>query len=334
MLRRSLWVRLWTPIIIFLFGVTAGLLSVLVLWRPMRVNTEATFFIIRTWDGGYQFVRPLLTYEVKQADAPRRSKTLRDFISRQLEERTGARVGVYVEDLTDGSSFGYRADELFVPASLLKVPLAMGIMREVARDPRNDWQVYVYKNPLDENDDEYYRGTQVLKWQKVYQLPDVIYALIAASDNNARTVLVSAFGDAPVRNIFADLQLPYPDEDHTGMSFISPRTYGALLRALVGGSAVGHEQSDWLLKVMNQSEFTFGLRAGIPAEVAVSRKFGERTIAGVGDTVHKNELHECGVVYAPSRPFILCVMTEGTDMKQQADRIRRTAAFVYRLMIE
>jgi hypothetical protein len=44
----------------------------------------------------------------------------------------------------------------------------------------------------------------------------------------------------------------------------------------------------------------------------VAHKFGERESRDLqGNTSY--QLHDCGVVYYPKRPFLLCVMTKGTD---------------------
>lgn len=332
-MKRSLWVRAWVPCIIFLFGVSAGLLAVLALWKPSALPTASSLSPIRIWDSGYTFVKPLVSYEIARAAQPLQlERRLNEIIEAEGFVHRGTDVGVYVEDLTDGSVATYHADIPFTPASLLKVPLAMAVLHVAASDPNVASAAYVIGS-IDENEAQQFRGRTVLERNRLYSVYDVVTALIVASDNNARSVLVNAFGDAVVPDLFAALQIPYPEYDHAGLSFMTPRQYGAVLRALVNGAYLGPETSDWLLTRMAQIEFDGAIRSAIPLSVPVARKFGERTIVGEGDVIHKNELHECGIVYAPARPFIMCIMTRGADMRVQERVIHDTARWVYTQMV-
>jgi beta-lactamase class A len=79
------------------------------------------------------------------------------------------------------------------------------------------------------------------------------------------------------------------------------------------------------LALLKQSEFSQGLLAGVPPGIAVAHKFGERGYTNAS----KKELHDCGIVYCPQRPYVLCIMTKGTDMKEQAKAISGISKAVY-----
>jgi hypothetical protein len=64
--------------------------------------------------------------------------------------------------------------------------------------------------------------------------------------------------------------------------------------------------SEKALSYLAETTFDKGLVAGVPEAVAVAHKFGE---AGREDG--SLQFHDCGIVYYPGRPYILCVMTRG-----------------------
>lgn len=47
----------------------------------------------------------------------------------------------------------------------------------------------------------------------------------------------------------------------------------------------------------------------MPKDVEIAHKFGQRDVDGVG----LKQLHDCGIVYHPDGPYLLCVMTRGFD---------------------
>ena len=76
-------------------------------------------------------------------------------------------------------------------------------------------------------------------------------------------------------------------------------------------------------------DFPQGLQAGIPASVEVAQKFGERQVFLHDGTLSYRELHDCGIVYAPDNPYILCVMTRGHDFASLSSTIRDISKVVY-----
>ena len=66
----------------------------------------------------------------------------------------------------------------------------------------------------------------------------------------------------------------------------------------------------------------------MPSDIQIAHKFGERGIARVGKPEQK-QLHDCGIVYYPKRPYLLCVMTRGEDFDKQARIIQDISKIVY-----
>jgi beta-lactamase class A len=65
--------------------------------------------------------------------------------------------------------------------------------------------------------------------------------------------------------------------------------------------------------------------AGVPAGISVANKFGERELAD-----GTRQLHDCGIVYHPERPYVLCVMTKGASFEQLSRTVADVSQLVYR----
>jgi hypothetical protein len=66
----------------------------------------------------------------------------------------------------------------------------------------------------------------------------------------------------------------------------------------------------------------------VPDEsIKVAHKFGERTLEK--GTQH---FHDCGIVYYPRHPYLLCVMTQGRDIEAQSRAIASISTFVFQKM--
>ncbi len=84
--------------------------------------------------------------------------------------------------------------------------------------------------------------------------------------------------------------------------------------------------SEKALEFLSDVEFTKGLVAGVPKNIAVSHKFGERSII---DSEDIKQLHDCGIIYYPDRPYLLCVMTRGKNLDVLTDNVRVISYLVY-----
>ena len=78
-----------------------------------------------------------------------------------------------------------------------------------------------------------------------------------------------------------------------------------------------------LEKLLSKAEFNEGLVAGVPQNITVAHKFGERNFNN-----QTFQLHDCGVIYA-KRPYLLCIMTKGPDFKDLSSAIKQISSKVY-----
>jgi beta-lactamase class A len=108
---------------------------------------------------------------------------------------------------------------------------------------------------------------------------------------------------------------------------MSSRDISVFLKTLYNSTILTPPYSELALKLMSESTFNDGIRQGVPTDVVIAHKFGE---AGTPEDI---QLHEAAIVYAPDHPYLISVMTRGTDMTAQKALIAQLSASAYNLLV-
>ncbi len=259
--------------------------------------------------------------------------TLRDKITSYIADEMAAghlmRAGVYFRDLDNGPTMGINEKDKFVPASLLKVPLMITYLN-IADDTPDilneklgfDWSTLPGL-------EQYYKPSHTIEPKTPYTVNELLYNMIAYSDNASYDVLLQHLKDIdPTMGIFFSTfqDLGIIDPASSLDQSISTKSYASIFRALYNASYLSKESSEKALEMLAASDFNDGLVAGVPTGTVVAHKFGERYGITAKDF---KELHDCGVVYYPGNPYLLCVMTEGPDYSGLAAVIQNVSRMVY-----
>lgn len=114
-------------------------------------------------------------------------------------------IGIYVKNLRTGKTISLNADTIFPTASIVKVPILVGIMDKMERKELNYDSALVYKDSL------LYAGSDILgsfKNNEKILLKKVIMLMLTTSDNTASLWLQSlAGGGSRINEIMASLGL-------------------------------------------------------------------------------------------------------------------------------
>jgi beta-lactamase class A len=218
-------------------------------------------------------------------------------------------VSVYFRDLNTAQWTGVNENDTYTPASMLKVVAMMAALKLAEQNPPllNEQLPYIASSsPFT----QYYESGDNMKTGD-YSVQNLIGSMIRYSDNNALDSLLS---DQAINNEFSEIyglyRLPvYSATDTT--DFMSPKSYSGLFISLYNSTLFPWDLSEQVLNLLANTTFTQGLAAGVPAGTVVAHKFGENSDVQ-GTTVVDRELHDCGIIYAPGKPYILCVMTRGS----------------------
>ncbi len=235
-------------------------------------------------------------------------------------------IALYFRDLKHSARLSIRENEIFEPASLIKLPIMMTILHEADRHPELLDESIPY-----EKEDSYRFITgpldNTLKLHSSYTVRELLQKMIRYSDNSSTTLLqnkINELGLLENSNTFSDLgtmQLVLSGQlDNTRLiSLVN------IFVALYNANYLSQNYSQFALQLLVQTNFDRGIVAGVPKNIRVAHKYGLR----VGSTPAENELHDCGIVYHPSSPYILCILTAGADLQTASSAIQDISGIVY-----
>jgi len=295
-------------------------------------NNDSKNFITRSVDSSYLLTNPILdcenSFSGKDSIIP--FDLLSEKVSEVKNKYSVEDISIYFRDLNNGPWVGINENEVFSPASLLKVPIMMELLYEAQYDQSllekivkvtpSDINTYYHQNITFEN---------LLSVDKDYSLEEVAKSMIQKSDNTGTIVLLNNIDNSHIGDIFRSIGVPYKDTN-TEVS-VKIKEYAGFFRVLFNSSYLNREMSEKALKILSESEYRDGIAYGIPRNIIIAHKFGERETS---DTVNNTQLHDCGIIYYPNKPYILCIMTKDDSFKMQEKVIQDLSIFIYKKVDE
>lgn len=277
-------------------------------------------------EGGYKYTNPLLECDGGQEILSNNIRPFRqkieDYIKKESKNRAISDTAVYFRDLNNGPWFGINEKMDFSPASMLKVPLMMSVLKIAETEPKILDQKIGYRQ-IDDQSSQIIKPKERLVPGKEYTMDELVYRMIVFSDNNSQRAIFEYIGDKATARSYSDLGLAVPSADKQE-NFMSVKNYASFFRILYNSSYLNHSFSEKALELLTNVDYRSGIKAGIPENIPVAHKFGERILAG-----GEKQFHDCGIVYYPGHPYLLCVMNRGEKFELMPDFIRDISSQVY-----
>lgn len=270
---------------------------------------------------GYTLINPLLDFELKIVDMPEAQTAIEKEIQKYISENKISSASVYFKNLNTGHSFGVNLNEKFTPASLLKVPMLIACLKQAEIDPAFLSKKITFSSIKKEQMQQNIINGEVIELGKIYSVEQLINYMISASDNNATHLLYENIDGRILDRVYTDLNLEIPGASGEE-NYMSVKDYGSFFKILYNASYLNRDMSEKALKILSNAEFNKGIVAGLPQKYVVAHKFGERVIEG------RKQLHDCGIVYFPDNPCLICIMTRGHDFHQLEDFIQHTTEVI------
>lgn len=258
---------------------------------------------------------------------PFRSK-IEKYIVKEKSDGKASDISVYFRDLNNGPWFGIDEDKAFAPASLIKVPLMMVYLNQAQFNPKMLQSKLAYETYQGQYEMQVYKPPRVLTLGESYTIDDLILRMIAYSDNEAALLLRQNMDTTVLNETFRDFGIPAFDEKNVADS-MSIRDLTSFFRVLYNASYLGKEMSNRALRILAQADFKNGIVAGVPSGITVAHKFGEREIVYEDGREPETQLHDCGIVYHPRKPYLLGVMTRGKSLEDLGVIIQGISRIVY-----
>jgi beta-lactamase class A len=237
-------------------------------------------------------------------------------------------VSVYFLDPVRRRAYGVNEDTKYTPASLFKLPIMLALLKQAELDGSLlERELTVLPSYLSDYSHAIVTRHSV-SVTKSYSIDSLLSSMILFSDNTALKALEAYLSidryrmlNQVYRDFHFDVRKILESEDN-----MSPKEYARFLVALQTASYLDPVFSEKALSLLEQSDFKQGLAANLPRTIKVAHKFGERGYLD-NDTL---QLHDCGIIYHPSSPYILCVMTRGTNIRDQTNAIASISSAVFK----
>jgi len=239
---------------------------------------------------------------------------------------TVSSVSVYLRDLTDNTWMSYEPTETYNPGSLAKVPLMMSFLMRSKTITNLLEKPIIFSKPMPGVPEQTYT-TQTLQPGHKYTIKELLYYMITYSDNNATAILNDNVDFTSFKNVFTDLGLPDNVKDPNYL--ITAKDYSEFFVVLYNATYLTASQSEFADSLLSQCNFSQGMVKDIPTNVKVAHKFGEWK--DLRTNVH--QLHESGIVYLNNKPYLLTIMTKGSDVNQQTEVLGAISKMVYDKML-
>lgn len=298
-----------------------------------RAMDSSGFPLVLDSDTPYTFIRPLIGITTPKSYgqavlAPLHASIAR--IASAMPAGSLTRYAYYFRDLTTGMWTGINEEDQYDPASMLKIVVAVAAYKQEEATPGFLSRRLLYTQELADINAAFPFAPKVaLSVGQSYSVPFLLREMLSDSDNAAKDLLLSSIDQAIIDKVYLDLSIPKPNDTNSAGYTISPQDYSRFLRVIYYGMYdLSWQNSNELMQLLNDATFTSGLVAGVPDSVRVAHKYGEHVI-GTNGVANGVELSDCGIVYHPERPYLICVMTEGKDPLQLSDFIAQVSRATY-----
>jgi beta-lactamase class A len=217
-------------------------------------------------------------------------------------------IGFYVEDLASGKSIGFHADSLFPTASIVKVPILVGIMDKIEKGEYSYHQKVTYRDSL------LYEGEDILgsfKDNEKIELSKVMMLMLTTSDNTASLWLQSLAGSGTrINELMAGYGLAHtrvnsrtPSREANRAQFgwgqTTPAEMAALFKRVYRGEVISKPASEKMIRLLGRNYWDEEGLAAIPAGVFVASKNGA-----------VNASRSEAMLVMGKKPYLFCIFTK------------------------
>jgi len=230
-----------------------------------------------------------------------------------LEERIhgfNGNIGIYVKNLKTGKTTAINGDTIFPTASIVKVPILVGVMDKIQRGELDYNQELIYKDSL------LYEGVDILgsfKTDEKIVLKKIIMLMLTTSDNTASLWLQSLAGTGTrinalldstgLKNTRINSRTPGRESNRSiyGWGQTTPKEMGILLEMIYKDQIISVEACERMQRCLGRNFWDENEAISqVPPYIEVFSK------NGCVDSVRSEVL----LVNAPHNPYIFCIFTK------------------------
>ncbi len=292
--------------------------------ETQKSNCIPEMKILRSKD--YKFTHRILLANTKEENSQLSSlkQRINNFINEEKSYKAVNEVSVYYRSLNKGEWFEINDANTFIPASLIKVATLITILKQAERDPSLlDVQLHFEKH----KDLGYEQNIKnfSLEEKQNYTIRELLFYMIAYSDNDATALILTKINRDFYDKLYKDLEITPPARNRQpGSEYsITVADYCKFFRVLYNSSYLKEDYSEFALELLTKSTYNEGLLKNMKTGFPVAHKFGERVVNNL------HELHEVGIFYVDRKPYMLGVMTTGSDLNELSSILSHISDIAY-----
>lgn len=251
----------------------------------------------------------------------------------QIQEKMAAlpgHLGFYYKNLVTGYEFGFRDDEAFLAASVIKLPIFLNMLAKDAAGTLDLGSRIV----VEESDKVPGCGALYLMTGPVEtDIRSLCRLMIGISDNTATNRLIRHCTIPALNEYFRSIGLEKTclrrflfDAKASSQGIentICPKELGLVLEKLYRKALISQEADTEAMDVLLNQQICHKLEGKLDGIVPVAHKTGE----------DENLSNDVGIVFAP-QPFVICFAGHDTEVYPWEDLIRRAAFDLYQAQID
>lgn len=225
-------------------------------------------------------------------------------------------IGIYVKNLRTGKAVSINADTIFPTASIVKVPILLGIMDKINKGELQYDSAFTYKDSL------HYAGSDILgsfKSNEKIVLKKIIMLMLTTSDNTASLWLQSIAGTgARINEILDSLGMkstrvnsrtPGRENNRTqyGWGQTTPKEMGTIFEKIYRKEIFSPATCERIMRSLGRNYWDENEAISVlPPTIEVFSKNG---------CVNASR-SEAMIVNAPNNPYVFCIFTKNNKDQQ------------------
>lgn len=216
-------------------------------------------------------------------------------------------VAIHLKDLSRGQEWSYHSDDLFPSASLIKVPIMVGVFQKIHKGELSLSSVLKLRRRTRMG------GSGSIKWKHDgtrFTVRALLEKLIIESDNTAMSILLDEIGIGWVQSQFPRMGLVYTELYPEGLSLTSGRVryenyttareMTMLFEKIYRGQVVDKFASELMLEILKGKRSRRSrLAKGLPVGWELAHKTG----------LLRRSCHDSAVVFTPYGDYAITVLT-------------------------
>ncbi len=262
----------------------------------------------------YKFINPLLAVDTFEKKSFLEALALRNKVSalidREKSKNNIKEASVYYRDIEPGRWVGINERNNFSPGNLLKIPIVMAYFKASESSPGLLNKMLVFN------------GTPV-------KIEELIKTMILDDDTDAANFLFDNIDKNSLDEIYSDLGIEFV-ETKENSDYISIKDYSLIIRFLYNATYLNRENSEKALELLSETTPGQGIDLGLEKDLIVAHKYRTRTYLDKDRTFV--EAHDCGIVYFPNHPYLLCMSSVGENKEAVDNLFKEVGQLTYQDM--